>query len=126
MSTPIDTCLTEINIDELIHQIGVPFRDISDAEIKECVDHNIFLNTQCIYNGNAFCYDTKTYHLLRIATIVNEIQHNRYNYNYPIPIWNDSDDDEHNDWDTDGHGEHHIRAFCYCKKNIYMYVKRSS
>lgn len=125
MTTTIDKRLTEINIDELITQIGVPFDDISDEEIKECINNKIFLETQCIYNKNTFCYYTKTYHLLRIATIVNEIQNNRYNYNYPIPIWNDSDDDKHNKWDTDGNGEHHIRAFYYCKKNIYMSVNRS-
>ena len=121
----IDKRLTEINIDELISQNGVPFNDISDEEIKECINNQIFLETHCIYNGNTFCYYTKTYHLLRIATIVNEIQNNRYDYNYPIPIWDDSDDDTHHEWDTDGNGEHQIRAFYYCKKNIYMSVNMS-
>ena len=40
----IDKRLTLINIDELVAQVGVPFVDeITDAEIKECVDNRIFL-----------------------------------------------------------------------------------
>ena len=122
--TTIDTRLTEINIDELISQVGVPFNDISDKSIEECIKHNIFLATHCIYNNNAFSYDTQTYHLLRIATIVNEIQTDKYNYNYPIVIWDDTEDDAHHEWAIDC-GEHHIRAFYYCKKNIYMSINRS-
>lgn len=125
--TSIDKHLTEIDIDELIRQVGIPFCNIiSDEEIETCVKNKIFLATHCIYNGNVFYYNTTTYHLLRIATIVNELQHNRYDYNYPIPIWDDSTDDMHNVWDTDGTGEHQIRAFYYCKKkNIYMSVNMS-
>jgi len=132
--TTIDNRLTEINIDELISQVGVPFNNISDTSIEECIKHKIFLAPHCIYNNNAFSYDTHTYHafsydthtyhLLRIATIVNEIQTDKYNYNYPISIWDDSEDDAHHEWAIDC-GEHHIRAFYYCKKNIYMSINRS-
>ena len=120
--TTIDKCLTEINIDELITQVGIPFKSIPDKEIEECINDKIFLATHCIYNGNKYYYTTKLqytkeYDLLRIATIVNEIQTNAYNYNYPIVIWDDAKEDSSHKWDTDGNGEHHIRAFYYCKKN---------
>lgn len=126
----INKRLTEININELITQVAVPFKSISDKEIEECINNKIFLATRCIYNGDNYYYPTnlqytKEYHLLRIATIVNEIQINTYNYNYPIVIWDDADEDSYHIWDTDGNGEHHIRAFYYCKKNIYMSINRS-
>lgn len=128
--TTIDKRLTEINIDELIDQIGVPFESISNEDIEECINNKIFLATHCIYKGNKYYYPakiqyTKEYHLLKIATIVNEIQTNAYNYNYPIVIWDDSEEDSYHKWDTDGNGEHYIRAFYYCKKNIYMSINRS-
>ncbi len=124
MTTNIDKCLTEINIYELINQIGVPFNHISDVEIEDCIAKQLFLEPHCIYNVNTFHYHTKTYHLFRIATTVNEIQNNRYNYNYHIPIWDYSDDDAHHEWDINREGEHQIRAFYYCKKNIYMLVNK--
>lgn len=80
--------------------------------------------TECIYNKHAFGYRTKTYNLLRIATIVNELNKGSYNYNYPLVIWDDSSNDTHHEWCLDGDSEHQIRAFYYCKKNIYMSVNR--
>ena len=123
----INKRLTEINIDELITQIGVPFPDVFDEEIEECINNKIFLATHCIYNGkfSSKLQHTKEYRLLKIATIVMEIQNNTYDCNYPIVIWDDSEDDTHHEWDTDGNGAHHIRAFHYCKKNIYMSINRS-
>lgn len=119
MTTNIDKRLTEVNIYKLINRVGLPFYDISDEEIKECINNQIFLETPYIYDiKGSFCRHPKTYHLSRIATIVNEIQNNRYDYNYPIEI---SDN-----WDIDESVEHYIRAFYYCKKNIYMLFYRCS
>ena len=110
--------MTEIDINELIEQIGIPFSRISDEEIKDCVANKIFLATHCIYNGNTFQYHTKTYNLLRIATIVNEIQNDTtilLTFGMILKMI----------YITYGNGEHHIRAFHYCKRNIYMSVNRS-
>ncbi len=120
----IDKSLTEIDINELVSQIGVPFSSISDKAIELCIKNKQFLPIQYIYDVNLLIYRTKLQHTLRIATIVNEIQNNTYNYNYPIVIWDDSEDGNNHIWDTDGNGDHHIRAFYYCKKNIYMSVNR--
>ena len=125
MEMSINEHLTEIDINELVLQVGIPFNYITDDEISQCIQNKIFLETQCIYNGNMFYYNTKTYHLLRIATIINEIQNNRYNYNYELPIYDDSNNAATHEWDTDGNGEHQIRAFYYCKKNIFMLICRT-
>ena len=80
--TTIDPRLTEINIDKLITQVGIPYithNDISDEEIEEYIKHKI---KQRIYNVNACCCYTNTYNLFRMATILKEIQINRFNYNY--------------------------------------------
>jgi hypothetical protein len=54
----------------------------------------------------------------------NEINNNTYNYNYPIVIWEDNDNGKIV-YDADGAGLYHIRAFYYCKKNIYISINRS-
>lgn len=121
----IDKRLTEINIIELVEQIGIPFNNISDNDIDECLKEKVFLATECIYDGSSWKYSHRnaTYDLFRIVTIVNELNNNTYDYNYPIPIWDDSDNDKPI-WNTDGVGHHHIRAFYHCKKNIYMPINR--
>ncbi len=125
--TEIDSRLTEININELVNQVGVPLNYISDEEIAKCLNEKIFLTTNCIYNKSCDIFSYKndhTFDLIKITTIVNEINNNTYNYNYPIIIWDDGDDNQHK-YDTDDNGLYHIRAFYYCKKNIYMSVNRS-
>ena len=126
-ATGIDPRLTEINICELIEQTALPFLDVTDKDIEKCLNQKIFLAPHCIYNCScdSFSYRMdKTFDAIKIATIVNEINNGTYDYNYPIVIW---DDGEEGDpiYDTDGTGEYHIRAFYYCKKNIYMSVNRS-
>ncbi len=139
----IDSRLTEININELVNQVGVPLNYISDEEIAKCLNEKIFLTTNCIYNKSCDIFSYKndhTFDLIKITTIVNEINNNTYNYNYPIIIWDDGDDNQHKYdtddnglydtddnglYDTDDNGLYHIRAFYYCKKNIYMSVNRS-
>lgn len=125
----IDKRLTEINIFKLIGDTGIPFEEITDKEIEECLKQQIFLTTNAIYNSSndSFSYkNDKFYDLLKISTIVNEINNNTYNYNYPIVIWEDFDEDtEETKYDADDEGLYHIRAFYYCKKNIYMSVNQS-
>lgn len=122
--------LTEIDIFDLISDIGVPFSDISDKDINECLEQNILLTTNSIYNSSEDNYsykNNKIYDVLKISTIVNEINNNTYNYNYPIVIWADwtNDDGGHYTYDADGVGLYHIRAFYFCRKNIYMAVNHS-
>ena len=123
----IDKKLTEINIVKLIDNIGIPFEEIIDEDINKCLQQNVLLTTTCIYNASKDSYsykDNKIFDLLKISTIVNEINNNNYNYNYPIVIWEDIEN-EKIIYDTDGEGLYHIRAFYYCKKNIYMSINRS-
>lgn len=133
----IDPQLTEIDICLLVGQVGLPFSEITDEEIQKCVDAKIFLTTNAIYNSSNDPYSykqNKFFDMLKIATIANEIQNGTYNFNYPIPIWDDDeadsedeDDDEPSTpkYETDGNGEYHIRAFHFCKRNIYLSVNRS-
>lgn len=130
---------TEIDINELIKQVSIPFKNISDEEIKMCVDKKIFLAPHCVhienktskrnglfsvdeivdvftktdYGTNIF-KNEKTYDIIRIATIINDIQNNLHDY--VICLWEEENDECM--WDTDGLYLHHIRAFHYCKKNI--------
>ena len=123
----IDKRLTEINIFKLINDIGIPFEDISDEDINKCLQQNVLLTTNSIYNKSMDNYsykNNKIFDLLKISTIVNEINNNTYNYNYPIVIWEDDDDGEIT-YDADDGGLYHIRAFYYCKKNIYMSINHS-
>ena len=124
----IDKRLTEINIFKLIDDIGnLPFEHISDEDIYKCLQENVLLTTNAIYNSSIDNYsykNNKIFDLLKISTIVNEINNNTYDYNYPIVIWEDNDDGEIT-YDTDGEGLYHIRAFYYCKKNIYMSINHS-
>lgn len=123
----IDQRLTEINIFKLIDDIGIPFENISDEDINKCLQQNVLLTTNSIYNSSKDNYsykNNKIFDLLKISTIVNEIKNNRYNYNYPIVIWEDNDDGNVV-YDADGEGLYHIRAFYYCKKNIYMSINRT-
>lgn len=132
MTDTIDTRLTEIDINELFEQTSdILFSHIghvTDDDIIECLQQGIFLTTNAIYNASNDNYsykDDKTFDVLKIATIVNEINNGTYNYNYPIVIWDDSEEYDTHVWDTDGNGLYHIRAFYYCKKNIYLSVNRS-
>lgn len=123
----IDKRLTELNIFKLINNIGIPFEDISDEDINKCLQQNILLTTNSIYNSSMDDYsykNNKIFDLLKISTIVNEINNNTYNYNYPIVIWKNVDN-EKIEYDTDDEGLYHIRAFYYCKKNIYMSINYS-
>lgn len=123
----IDKRLTELNIFKLINNIGIPFEDISDEDINKCLQQNILLTTNSIYNSSMDDYsykNNKIFDLLKISTIVNEINNNTYNYNYPIVIWKNVDN-EKIVYDTDDEGLYHIRAFYYCKKNIYMSINYS-
>ena len=123
----IDKRLTELNIIKLIDDIGIPFEDISDEDINNCIQQKVLLTTNSIYNGSKDNYsykNNKIFDLLKISTIVNEINNNTYNYNYPIVIWEDNDNGKIV-YDADGEGLYHIRAFYYCKKNIYMSIYRS-
>ena len=120
----IDKKLTEINIGELIDNVGIPFEEISSKEIDECLERKIFLTVNSIYNGSRDVYSykkNKIYDLLKISTIVNEIKNNTYNYNYHIPIF----DGDKSIYDTDGEGLYHIRAFYHYQRNIYMSVNIS-
>jgi hypothetical protein len=124
----IDKRLAEINIIKLINDIGIPFEDITDEDISKCLEQKVLLTTNSIYNKSEDIYsykNNKIFDLLKISTIVNEINNNTYNYNYPIVIWEDIDDDGKITYDTDGVGLYHIRAFYYCKKNIYMSINHS-
>lgn len=120
--------LTEVKINTLVNQMGcIPFDYISDAEITECIRQQIFLDKSCIYNssGDSFSHsNNKTFDLIKIATIVNEINNCTYNHDYPIPIWDDGEDDNPS-YDTDGNGWYQIRAFYHCQKNIRLSVWRS-
>lgn len=142
----MSNALTEININELVKQkeIGIPFAHITIEEIEQCLNQKIFLETHNVYNEN---YDAISYHkdksdtihllkmstnagfdLLKIATIVNEINNGTYNYQRAIRIWDDNDDYDYHAtpiYDTDGEGHHHIRAFYYCKRNIRVKLHRS-
>jgi hypothetical protein len=123
----IDKRLTELNIFKLINNIGIPFEDISDEDINKCLQQNILLTTNSIYNGSKDDYsykNNKIFDMLKISTIVNEINNNTYNYNYPIVIWKNVDNEKIK-YVTDDEGLYHIRAFYYCKKNIYMSINYS-
>ena len=123
----IDKRLTELDIFKLINDIGIPFEDITNEDINKCLQQNVLLTTNSIYNGSRDNYsykNNKIFDLLKISTIVNEINNNTYNYNYSIVIWED-DDDGVITYDADGVGLYHIRAFYYCKKNIYMSINHS-
>lgn len=123
----IDKRLTEINIIKLIDDIGIPFEEITDEDINKCLQQNVLLTTNCIYNksNDSYSYkNNKIFDVLKISTIVNEINNNNYNYNYPIVIWEDIENEKIK-YDTDGEGLYHIRAFYYCKKNIYMSINHS-
>ena len=91
-----------------------------------CLHKKKLLPSKSIYD--IYCHKSykndAEFDLLKIASIVNEINNNTYNYNYPIIIWDDGTDEEP-DYDTDANGSHQIRAFYYCKKNIFMAVNRS-
>jgi hypothetical protein len=120
----IDKRLTEMNIHKLINDNGVPFSDITDGDISRCLQVNILLTTNAIYNSSNDCYsykNNKTYDVLKIATIVNEINNNTYNYNYPIVVYEDNDNGTIK-YDADGNGLYHIRAFYYCNKNMHMMI----
>lgn len=124
--TKVDPSLTEINIDKLASQVG-NYQGITDEEIEHCLNFKVFFATECIYNGNGvnkYINAEKMYHILRTATIVNEIQKGTYNYNYTIPILNAADGDDDPYYIVDNIGLHQIRAFQYCKKNIFMSVFR--
>ena len=123
--TTKNSALTLVDIHELVRQIGVPYDHVSDSEIRDCLQKRCFLATHCIYNGNNTAIDSPTYDLLRIATIVNEIENNTYDDSYPLTIWDDAENDEEHVWDTDDIGHHHIRACYFCNKNIPMAVYRS-
>lgn len=129
MTDTIDARLTEIDINELFEQTSdILFSHITDDDITKCLQQGIFLTTNAIYNASNDNYSYKndnTFDVLKIATIANEINNGTYNYNYPIVIWDDSEEDDTHIWDTDGNGLYHIRAFHYCKKNIYLSVNRS-
>jgi DNA polymerase III epsilon subunit-like protein len=120
--------LIEVKINTLVNQMGcIPFDYISDAEIAECIRQQIFLDESCIYNGSGDSFshsNNKTFDVIKIATIVNEINNGTYNHDYPIPVWDDGDDDNPI-YDTDGNGWYQIRAFYYCQKNIRLSVWRS-
>ena len=123
----IDKRLTEINIIKLIDDIGIPFEEITDEDINKCLQQNVLLTTNCIYNksNDSYSYkNNKIFDLLKISTIINEINNCNYNYNYPIVIWEDIENEKIK-YDTDGEGLYHIRAFYYCKKNIYMSINHS-
>lgn len=123
----IDKRLTEINIIKLIDDIEIPFEEITDEDINNCLQQNVLLTTNCIYNksNDSYSYkNNKIFDLLKISTIINEINKNNYNYNYPIVIWEDIENEKIK-YDTDGEGLYHIRAFYYCKKNIYMSINHS-
>lgn len=125
----IDKRLTKVEISKLIDDIGVPFEHITAEEIDACVKQNILLTVNAIYNGSndSFSYkNDKTYDLLKIATIVKEINAGTYNMNYPIPIWEDYDEDTGKvTYDDDGNGPHHIRAFYHCKESMYLAINQS-
>ena len=124
----IDKKLSEINISKLIDDVGLPFRNITDEEIELCLQQNILLTTNSIYsksNDNFSYKGNKIFDLLKITTIVNEIQNNTYDYNYPIVVYEDSIDGGMSKYDADGNGLYHIRAFWYCRKNMYMSVNYS-
>jgi hypothetical protein len=114
----IDKTLTEIDIFKLIDDIGIPFEeDVSDEDIDNCLEQNILLTPNSIYNGSRDKYsyrNNEIFDVLKISTIVNEIKNNTYNYNFPIPIWHDDV------YSENGEGLYHIRAFYYCKKNMYV------
>lgn len=123
----IDKRLSEINIIKLIGDIGIPFEEITDEDINKCLHQNVLLTTKCIYNASKDSYsytNNKIFDLLKISTIVNEINNNNYNYNYPMVIWEDIENEKIT-YDTDGEGLYHIRAFYYCKKNIYMSINHN-
>lgn len=124
----IDKRLTEIDIFKLVKDNGIPFDNISDDEIYKCLEERIFLTPNAIYNASRdrFSYSNdKTFDLLKIATIVNEINNNTYNYNYPIIVWKDYKSDNDFTYDIDGEGYYHIRAFYFCQKNIFMSINIS-
>lgn len=112
--------LSVVNMTQLIEDIGMPFPEIKDNDIRQCLEQKIFLTTNCIYNGSCDPYSYKRNRLfdtLKIATIVNELNHHTYDYDYPIPIFQDDDK-----YDNDGEGMYHIRAFHYCKQDIRLSV----
>ena len=77
-----------------------------------------------IYNGSRDKYsyrNNEIFDVLKISTIVNEIKNNTYNYNFPIPIWQDDYPKKGKIvYSQNGDGRYHIRAFYYCKKNMYV------
>ena len=121
----IDRRLTEINIFKLIHDIGTLFDYITDEEITDCIQQNVLLTPNSIYNASEDTYSykhDKTFDLLKISTIANEINKGTYNYNYPIIIW--EDDDGEITYNADDAELYHIRAFYYCKTNMYVSIHK--
>lgn len=126
--TEIDNRLTKIDINLLVKHCGLPYEYITDEEIERCLKQKIFLSTNCIYNGSEDDFSDKghrAFDIIKIATIVNEIQNGTYNYNYSIDVWADGEDDEPIYYHTDCDESYQIRAFYYCKKDIYMNVYRT-
>jgi hypothetical protein len=117
-----------ININFLISNIGIVFKEISDDEISQAVTNKNFMETKYIYEQTIGCYrGDKDFDIKRIATIVNQIQQNTYDYTFKLHIYDDGEDAPNYvpKYDTDCLYHYHIRAFYYCKKDIRMTICRS-
>jgi hypothetical protein len=129
-----------IDINLLVEQTGLPFETkydfnlckeieyITNEDILNAVQTGNFCDISMIYNNsrdNQSYKWNKQFDVSKIATIVNEIQTNKYDYNYTLPVYDDSDDDKNHKYDIDGNGQYHIRAFKFCNKNMPVTIWRS-
>lgn len=119
----------------------VPYPDsVSDEQIEQCLKDKKFIeDMDLLYSADDGDYDDKDFKASKIATFVNAIQNNEYKYHLFCPDWyvyyfdedeNDITDmvdggelDERYDvdeieYDTDV-GLCCLRAFIYCKKNVF-------
>jgi hypothetical protein len=101
----INDKLEKVNIFELINHIGIPFNNVSDEEILQCLTNKVILNDHYMYNP--YCEyshkNNKLFDIMKIATIVYAINNNSYNHAYPITVFKDYYDSNNTyTFDNDG------------------------
>jgi hypothetical protein len=134
----------EYNYQDVIKNLScIPFTRfpdiITDKQIQQYLQNEIFIEDMnkvySSYDGN---FMNKKFRLAKIATIINAIQNNEYKYHLYCPSWSVnyynengeryiiSKDENFDDskipkieFDID-EGYCCIRAFIYCKKNIFV------
>jgi hypothetical protein len=117
-----------------------PYPDtVFDEEIEQCLRDKKFIEDMDLVYSSDGAFDHNDFKASKIATIVNAIQNNEYKYHLFSPSWYVYyfDEDEHDITDKvdvgelderydvdeiefeDNGGGCCIRAFIYCKKNIF-------